>query len=64
MSSKTHKAAAKRLRVTPKGKVVHNRMGKDHLLTNKSPKQKRRLRKTSVVTGRRAKRLAGFITSG
>ena len=61
MSAKTRKSAAKRLRITRKGKVCHHRMGKDHLLVGKNAKRKRRLRQTAVVTGRRARRLALLV---
>lgn len=46
---KTHKASAKRFRVTGKGKIVRRRAGKQHLLAKKSNKRKLRLSKMIAV---------------
>lgn len=46
---KTHKGAAKRFRVTGTGKVRRLRAFKSHILTKKSPKRKRRLRRAAVL---------------
>ncbi|XP_074273654.1 large ribosomal subunit protein bL35c [Silene latifolia] len=46
---KTHKASAKRFRVTGKGKIVRRRAGKQHLLAKKTTKRKLRLSKTVQV---------------
>jgi large subunit ribosomal protein L35 len=46
---KTRKAAAKRLKQTGTGKFVRGRAGRRHLMTGKSSKRKRRLRKAVVV---------------
>jgi len=48
---KTHKGAAKRVKVTGKGKFVHDRQfsGTSHLLTKKSAKRIRRFRKQAVA---------------
>ncbi|HYE77284.1 MAG TPA: 50S ribosomal protein L35 [bacterium] len=40
---KTHKAAAKRFRVTGSGKVVRRKMNRGHLLSKKSGARKRSL---------------------
>lgn len=40
---KTHKAAAKRYRVTGTGKIVRRRTNRGHLLSKKSAARKRRL---------------------
>ncbi|GMN61591.1 hypothetical protein TIFTF001_030679 [Ficus carica] len=42
---KTHKASAKRFRVTGTGKIVRRRAGKQHLLYKKNNKRKLRLSK-------------------
>ncbi|EEF33985.1 50S ribosomal protein L35, chloroplast precursor, putative [Ricinus communis] len=42
---KTHKASAKRFRVTGKGKIMRRRAGKQHLLAKKNTKRKLRLSK-------------------
>jgi large subunit ribosomal protein L35 len=47
---KTSKSAAKRLKVTARGKVKFKHPGRGHLLTGKSRKRKRALRKTGVMS--------------
>ncbi len=47
---KTKRGAAKRFKKTAKGKLVHFPAGKSHLLTHKTRKRKRRLRKAKVVS--------------
>jgi large subunit ribosomal protein L35 len=42
---KTHKGMKKRFKVTANGKVLHKRCGSSHLMSHKSGKQVRRLRK-------------------
>ncbi|KAL5547595.1 hypothetical protein UlMin_002826 [Ulmus minor] len=46
---KTHKASAKRFRVTGRGKIVRRRAGKQHLLCKKNTKRKLRLSKMHPV---------------
>ena len=46
---KTHRGAAKRFKKTGTGKIVRAKSNKQHILTKKSPKRKRRLRKTVLV---------------
>jgi len=47
---KTHKGAKKRFKVTAKKKVVHNKAYKSHILTKKSAKRKRHLRKKDTIS--------------
>ncbi len=47
---KTRKGAAKRFRVTGSGKILRGHAYKSHILTKKSSKRKRNLRKTSLVS--------------
>ncbi|KAL9442551.1 hypothetical protein AB3S75_020965 [Citrus x aurantiifolia] len=47
---KTHKASAKRFRVTGKGKILRRRAGKQHLLAKKNTKRKLRLSKMHEVS--------------
>ena len=54
---KTRSAAAKRLRVTRTGKIKKRRAYGRHILTKKSPKRKRNLRKTDLVDPSDAKRV-------
>jgi large subunit ribosomal protein L35 len=46
---KTNRGAAKRFKITGTGKVRHYKAGKSHILTKKSPKRKRNLRKPETV---------------
>uniref|UniRef100_J3MG98 50S ribosomal protein L35 n=2 Tax=Oryza brachyantha TaxID=4533 RepID=J3MG98_ORYBR len=46
---KTHKASAKRFRVTGRGKIVRRRAGKQHLLGKKNTKRRKRLSKMVQV---------------
>ncbi|XP_008797670.1 50S ribosomal protein L35, chloroplastic [Phoenix dactylifera] len=47
---KTHKASAKRFRVTGRGVIVRRRSGKQHLLAKKNTKRKLRLSKMHPVS--------------
>ena len=47
---KTKRGAAKRFKVTGTGKVKRSRAFRRHILTTKSRKQKRQLRKTAMVS--------------
>ena len=46
---KTHKGIKKRFKVSANGKVKHKRCGSSHLMSHKSGKQVRRLRKKSIL---------------
>ncbi|RMH93256.1 MAG: 50S ribosomal protein L35 [Calditrichaeota bacterium] len=46
---KSNRGAKKRFRVTATGKVKHRRNYKSHILTKKSPKRKRKLRKYRYI---------------
>ncbi len=46
---KTKSAAAKRFKKTGTGKLVRHHAYTSHILTKKSPKRKRNLRKSAVV---------------
>ena len=46
---KTKRSAAKRFKVTGTGKLKRNKAYKRHILTKKSPKTKRNLRKATTV---------------
>ena len=48
---KTHKGAAKRFKVTGTGKIIRRKAFMNHILEKKAPKRKRRLMKTTEVTG-------------
>lgn len=46
---KTSKAASKRFSVTATGKLKRMKAGKQHILTKKSTKTKRNLRKSTIM---------------
>ncbi|MDQ2930456.1 MAG: 50S ribosomal protein L35 [Gemmatimonadota bacterium] len=46
---KTHKGAAKRFKLTASGKVKRFKAFKSHILTKKSPKRKRNLRRAGLI---------------
>ena len=46
---KTNRGAAKRFKTTGSGKVVRNKAFANHILTKKTTKRKRSLRKSSLV---------------
>ncbi len=58
---KTHRGAAKRFKKTGTGKIVRSRNNKQHILTKKSAKRKRRLRKSALVAAVDEKRLKQML---
>ena len=54
---KTHRGAAKRFKRTGTGKIKRMRKGKQHILTKKTAKRKRKLRKSALVSSVDEKRL-------
>ena len=48
-TAETKRAAAKRFKVTGTGKLVRNKAYKSHILTKKTTKRKRNLRKSTLV---------------
>ena len=53
---KTHSGAAKRFKVTGKGKITRRNANLNHILGKKSESRKRRLSRASEVTGGDLKR--------
>ncbi len=49
---KTHKGASKRFKITGRGKVMRGHSMHSHILTKKTTKRKRKLRKAGEVVGR------------
>lgn len=47
---KTHRATAKRFKVTGTGKFKRNKAFKSHILEKKTPKRKRNLRKAALAS--------------
>lgn len=61
---KTHRGAAKRFKITKKGKVKYRRGFRAHILTKKSPKRKRQLRKEGYLTESDAKNVKQMLPYG
>ena len=47
---KSHRGASKRMKLTGSGKLKRNKAYKSHILTKKTAKRKRGLRKSSILT--------------
>jgi large subunit ribosomal protein L35 len=60
---KTNRGAAKRLRKTGTGKIRRHKAYKSHILTKKSQKRKRRLRKGTLVDKADEKRMKRLLAS-
>ena len=58
---KTHRGAAKRFKRTKSGKFLRSKSFKQHILTSKTTKRKRRMRGTEVVAEADAARLARML---
>ena len=58
---KTKRAAAKRFKVTGSGKLKRNKAYKSHILTKKSQKRKRNLRKSTVVDATNIKNMKKIL---
>jgi large subunit ribosomal protein L35 len=58
---KTNRAAAKRLKRTGTGKLRRRRANKSHILTKKTTKRKRRLRKPTLVDRADEKRMKRLL---
>jgi large subunit ribosomal protein L35 len=54
---KTHRGAAKRFKKTGSGKIKRNSAFTSHILTSKTTKRKRNLRKSKVMAPGDAKRM-------
>ena len=58
---KTHRASAKRFRITGTGKFKRAKAFKSHILTKKSTKTKRNLRKTGYVSATQTKTMKKLL---
>jgi large subunit ribosomal protein L35 len=61
---KTKKSVKKRFKVTKNGKVLMSRAGRGHLLSKKSAKKRRKLRKKQVAAPQDAKKLKRMLGGG
>ncbi|MBO4375326.1 MAG: 50S ribosomal protein L35 [Lachnospiraceae bacterium] len=58
---KTNRSAAKRFKLTGSGKLKRNKAYKRHILTKKSPKVKRNLRKSAIVDSTNVKNMKKIL---
>ena len=58
---KSHRGACKRFKITGSGKVKRNKAYKSHILTKKSQKRKRNLRKGTILTSADEKRIKSVL---
>jgi len=58
---KSNRGAAKRFRTTGTGKILRNKAGKSHILTTKSTKRKRNLRKSAKVNSANLKKVKRLL---
>ena len=59
---KTHRGASKRFKTTGTGKVKRHHAMHSHILTKKSTKRKRTLRKGTLVAGKFARMIRALIS--
>ncbi|ONI40225.1 50S ribosomal protein L35 [Candidatus Epulonipiscium fishelsonii] len=60
---KTNRAAAKRFKVTATGKLKRSHAYTSHILTKKSPKRKRNLRKATLVSHANEKQMKRLLNA-
>ena len=60
---KTHRGAAKRFKATGTGKIKRNNSHRRHILTSKSSKRKRQMRKAEIVDSANMKSLEQLLPS-
>lgn len=58
---KTHRGTAKRIKISGSGKYLRKKAGKSHLLSSKTRKRKRNLKKTVVVDQTVQKRMKKLL---
>ncbi|HNQ65509.1 MAG TPA: 50S ribosomal protein L35 [Smithella sp.] len=58
---KTHRGAAKRFSLTAKGKIKRSKAFASHILTKKTTKRKRTLRKSTIVDSANAREIKKLI---
>jgi large subunit ribosomal protein L35 len=63
MKKKTKKSATKRFKITGSGRVKRNKAFKSHILTKKTAKRKRHLRKATIASGADDTRLKVLLTA-
>lgn len=61
MKAKTHRAAAKRLKITGTGRILHRRANRKHKLTKMRPQYRREGRRLMEARGADRKRLRRIL---
>lgn len=61
---KTNKGAAKRFRLTKKGKVKKRTAGRQHIMSKKTRKRKRQMRQDGYLSGAEAKLIRRLLPYG
>jgi len=61
---KSHRGAAKRFKVTSKGKVKRGHSLANHIMTKKTQKRKRKLRHSALVSSSMEKRIKKMLLAG
>ena len=59
---KSHRGACKRMKLTGSGKIKRNKAYKSHILTKKTAKRKRGLRKATTLTSADLKRIKMILS--
>ena len=58
---KSHRGAMKRFKITVTGKIKRNMAYKSHILTKKTPKRKRGLRQSTILSKADHKRIKSVL---
>ena len=58
---KTHRGAAKRFKMSASGKIVRSKAFSSHILTKKTTKRKRNLRKDAIVDATNARNIRKLL---
>lgn len=58
---KTHKSSAKRFKISKSGKILRSKAYKSHILTKKTAKRKRNLRKSTEVSSADTKKVKKLL---
>ena len=61
---KTNRSAAKRFKITKKGKIKKRKAGRGHILGKKTTKRKRKMRKSSYLSKADTKRIRRLLPYG
>lgn len=61
---KTHRGAAKRFKTTATGRVMRSKSNKQHILTSKTTKRKRGLRRRTEISPGDARRVQRMLPNG